>query len=765
MTDKMLIIKEAQKYLAKGQIDKAIAEWERLVNEAPDANAYNTIGDLYLRKGEKRSATDNFHKAANFFRAEGFSLKALALYKKIINIDPSDADSLAALGELSEAKGLITDAIKYYLSAADILSKDMKKDKFLHIYEKILALAPFNIPLRDKVAGLFLKEGLVSDAIREYLLIARLCDDREDLEQAKEYFSKVLDVHPDNKDALLGLSSVFEKTGDMEKAVRYAKKAVAAHPDNLESLERCARILGKIGAFDEALSCLSPAIELRPFDAEIRKLVGDIYLASGQRGKAWESYTSVVDAFVTDGKVQEAIDLAKGFRDIDPEGVGKLLLTLYRQNGDTEAVFAESLSIAEFLSGSGLRKEALSYYREALKIHPDDLQVKKRLAEQEIQMGIEGGAPDKERSSEDLLEDVEIFMNYGLFEDARAILEDLKTKEPDNADVHTRLKSVYLATEDREQAVTQCLILAELYGKTGEAEKREALLKEANEIRPGDPRLAEMVSPPGGEPAVAPDEFASSNFEDYSEEIAEAEFYGRQGLSQDALRIYQKLLNLFPDNEELRKKVASLQGDTLEPPLVGEGAAVDADEEFQFEEFTLPESDTLEAIESSEPQFDSDVLDIFTEFKKGLEKELEEEDFETHYNLGIAYKEMELLDDAIKEFQLSRKDHKYYVRSLVMLGICYMDKGLFPLAIDSFKTALAGIETRGDSYWGAKYDLGSAYEKNGNVQEAFAIFSEVYGWDSNFREVTEKLNRLKTIVGKAELPSPVKEKKDRVSYL
>jgi len=181
MTDKMLIIKEAQKYLAKGQIDKAIAEWERLVNEAPDANAYNTIGDLYLRKGEKRSATDNFHKAANFFRAEGFSLKALALYKKIINIDPSDADSLAALGELSEAKGLITDAIKYYLSAADILSKDMKKDKFLHIYEKILALAPFNIPLRDKVAGLFLKEGLVSDAIREYLLIARLCDDREDL--------------------------------------------------------------------------------------------------------------------------------------------------------------------------------------------------------------------------------------------------------------------------------------------------------------------------------------------------------------------------------------------------------------------------------------------------------------------------------------------------------------------------------------------------------------------------------------------------------
>ncbi len=56
MSDKTAIIKEAQKYLARGQIEKAIAEWDKLVKESPDANVYNTIGDLYLKKGDKNLA-------------------------------------------------------------------------------------------------------------------------------------------------------------------------------------------------------------------------------------------------------------------------------------------------------------------------------------------------------------------------------------------------------------------------------------------------------------------------------------------------------------------------------------------------------------------------------------------------------------------------------------------------------------------------------------------------------------------------------------
>ena len=86
MSDKASIMKEAQKYLARGQMDKAIAEWEKLAREYPEGNTFNTIGDLYLKKGERSIALDSFHKAATFFKQEGFALKALALYKKILNL-------------------------------------------------------------------------------------------------------------------------------------------------------------------------------------------------------------------------------------------------------------------------------------------------------------------------------------------------------------------------------------------------------------------------------------------------------------------------------------------------------------------------------------------------------------------------------------------------------------------------------------------------------------------------------------------------------
>jgi len=154
-------------------------------------------------------------------------------------------------------------------------------------------------------------------------------------------------------------------------------------------------------------------------------------------------------------------------------------------------------------------------------------------------------------------------------------------------------------------------------------------------------------------------------------------------------------------------------------------------------------------------------MDIFEEFKKGLEKAVEPEDIETHYNLGIAYKEMGLIDDAIREFQTSRNDPRFYVQSMTMLGICYMEKGLYPIAIKAFKEALDNIDTRDESYWGALYDLAAAHEKNGELARAFELYTDIYGWNSKFRDVGERLSQLKASMEK----EPQKEKKDRVSYL
>jgi tetratricopeptide (TPR) repeat protein len=753
--DKAVILREAQKYLSKGQIDKAIAELEKLIAETPDGNMYNAIGDLYLRKGNKVSSLGYFHKAAAFFREGGFSLKTLALYKKIINISPTDVDSLIGLGELSEEKGFITDAIRYYIAAGDILSKDRDKDRFLGIYEKILSLAPSNVHLREKVAGLFLKEGLTTHAIKEFLHIAGHRAKSGELEQARDYFMKVLSIHPDNKDAFSGLSSLSMEEGDLPRAVDYLRRAAEVHPDDTELLKRCALLFVQTGAHEEAISYLSRSIRLHPSDTTSHRLMGDIYLSKGERQKAWGSYKTAVELLAKENREKEAVELARQFKDLDPVEVGKTLIELLKRTNDTESVIEEMLSVAEALSGKG-SEEAVEYYIEALKLRPDDMQLKKRLAEIEMKMGIAPSIPPEEKTAEDLLTDADIFVKYGLYDDARSILEDLKVRDPGNVNVHTRLRTLYLNTEDREQAVTECLILAELYKRSGETDRREEAIREAFAINPEDPRLGERFGRPAKAAPPPSEEFEGADLDEYAEDVAEAEFYVRQGLSQDALRIYQRLLQIFPGNRELQGKISYLQSGVTEVPIDREDLTIEAGEKILIEE--PAETQLLQ-----EQQLDSDVLDIFEEFKKGLEKEIEAEDYETHYNLGIAYKEMGLIDDAIKEFQTSRNDTKYFVRSMSMLGICYMEKGLYPLAIESFKNALNNIDARDESYWGAKYDLATACERNGNIREAYDLYTEIYGWNSTYRQVNEKLAALNPVILKD--ASQQKEKKDRVSYL
>ncbi|MFA4919124.1 MAG: tetratricopeptide repeat protein [Thermodesulfovibrionales bacterium] len=755
MSDKSAIIKEAQKYLARGQIERAIGEWEKLVKEYPDGNAYNTVGDLYLKKGDRTDAVESFHKAASYFKQEGFALKALALYKKILNLIPNDATALYSLGELNEGKGLTTDAIKFYLAAADTLSKEGKKEKILEIYDRILALSPSNIPLRNKVAEIYARDGLMSEAAKQYLHVAGLYSDKEDMEKAIIFYRKVLDIQPVNKQAIIGTAVLNERIGNLAKAIEQMKEAITLFPEDAEILLRCAELHIMAEKFDEALGYLRQVVEIEPANIRARRLIGDIYIKQGDRGQAWAEYLPLLDEMILEEKYDDAINLLESFKDIDPLETGKRLVSLYRQINEQDRVVGELVSLGDIFSSKGMKKEALNCYREAFTLSPDNEPLRTKVIEYEKDIAKESITIEAEKPVDEAIMEADIYIRYGLFDNARDILEAFKTKEPDNVTLHLKLKSLYTETGNKEMAVTECIVLSDLYKETGEIEKKEQIIKDAYAIDPDDPRLAGLIPPSYEEPEVKQPE--GPFIEDYSEEISEAAFYARQGLLDEAREILERLQSLFPDNEDISQRLA-----TLGQMPVSE-VREDWPPEAAPKEAAMPE-EALEVEELTEPALDSDVLDIFNEFKKGLEKELEEEDYETHYNLGIAYKEMGLIDDAIREFQASRNDPKRFIHSSNMLGICYIEKGLYQLAVDVLITAIDTMEDRGESYWAMKYDLADAYEKNGNMKEALDTYTNVYGWNSKFRAVSERIEQLKTrMVDTTE--KKTKGRKDRVSYL
>jgi tetratricopeptide (TPR) repeat protein len=141
---------------------------------------------------------------------------------------------------------------------------------------------------------------------------------------------------------------------------------------------------------------------------------------------------------------------------------------------------------------------------------------------------------------------------------------------------------------------------------------------------------------------------------------------------------------------------------------------------------------------------DPGLVQIFEEFRRGVDQQLGSEDYDTRYNLGIAYKEMGLIDEAIAEFQLAAKDAQRLLECSSMLGLCFMEKGMPKLAVKWFEKGLKAPGRLEEEYNGLRYDLATAHEAAGESETALRVYSDLYGHDASFRDVTAKVRELKS---------------------
>jgi tetratricopeptide (TPR) repeat protein len=147
------------------------------------------------------------------------------------------------------------------------------------------------------------------------------------------------------------------------------------------------------------------------------------------------------------------------------------------------------------------------------------------------------------------------------------------------------------------------------------------------------------------------------------------------------------------------------------------------------------------------PAEEQSLDDIFQEFKRGIEQQTAKEEVDTHYNLGVAYKEMGLLDDAIGEFLMTPENEPKFVQSRYMLGLCYMEKGDYQNAVSAIRNALDHAESQGfhvANLIGMHFDLGLAYQCAGNTGSAADEFQLVVNEDPGYRDAAVRVKELQT---------------------
>ena len=214
------------------------------------------------------------------------------------------------------------------------------------------------------------------------------------------------------------------------------------------------------------------------------------------------------------------------------------------------------------------------------------------------------------------------------------------------------------------------------------------------------------------------------------------------GESASAQGAYQQVLQADPNNEVALAVLGSAP--TAQPvrevaaneDYVDLGAMILGDEPEKTTRFTV-------AYEEPSGDEEADFANMLAQFKEKVSENLDAGDVRAHHDLGTAYKEMGLLDEAISEFQSALRASPDHLPTYEMLGQTFMEVGQPEAAVNSLTRALGvghGIE---DELIGIYYYLGLAQEQVGNNESAVEFFHKVFALDINFADVTERLRKLR----------------------
>jgi len=156
---------------------------------------------------------------------------------------------------------------------------------------------------------------------------------------------------------------------------------------------------------------------------------------------------------------------------------------------------------------------------------------------------------------------------------------------------------------------------------------------------------------------------------------------------------------------------------------------------------TEPTKSTRMHVEDAKPTGDeqADFDEMLRRFKRGVAENVEAEDFEAHYDLGVAYKEMGLVDEAIAQFQKSLRGESHRVRSYEALGQCFVEQKQYPIAAALLQRATEVPASDDRQLVGVLYLLGFALEHLGRPAEALQYYLRVFAVDIEFRDIAARI--------------------------
>lgn len=299
------------------------------------------------------------------------------------------------------------------------------------------------------------------------------------------------------------------------------------------------------------------------------------------------------------------------------------------------------------------------------------------------------------------------------------------------------------------------------------------------------------------EPAAAPPDAGAECDRAMADDVAEAEFYLSQAMFEEARAVHRRMHARDPQHPSVGALAGRIERaetppdapapEASAPPEMPAPASPDAPGQEMLPRFSVasdtpPDAPAVFVNLGAELDQELDggeqaaaipppgpVVDgLLRELQKGVREQLDEKDYETHYNLGIAYKEMELYDEAIQEFRLTAQEPKRALECADLVGLCYLAKGQPEQAIQDLQSGLAVQGHPPDAYHAVRYDLGTAFEAVGDLPRALEQFEILHSEGARFLDIQTRMEALRARLPKPSAPPAQDEKprrKKKISFI
>jgi len=712
--DRLKIIEQAEKYVRLGKLKEAIQEYEKLIEDDPsDVSINNIVGDLYVRLGQTDRAIKAFERVANEYEKKSLYSQALAIIKKICRLNPSNPAYFIKMADLSARQGFIADAKQEYLRLAERFLREKNVEAAISMYEKAVKLDREDFDVRMKLAALYKLDGRSEKAVEELLEAVNYKLSQGQLDDAEKFLREIKKLSPEDNRADLKLALVLRLKGQGSKAIELVEAVLKKEANNLEAMTLLGNLYYEEGKLEAAKNMFIKILNTYPSNVNARYRLGRIQLAEGEVDRAFEYFEPLIENYLKKKREEKAVGLLGLILSVRRDYLPAMekMAEILRQKNDLARLEIIDRAIIEELRRIGEKSRMLSYYAELVKLRPSDQELAQEYREikKELMISDEGvkidtwaPSPEEEEEIQAGLAQAEVYQKEGLIRLARRVIEGLLLKFPNDSLLKQKLEELnqvrpaYSEDELIKKVEKTTIIETQTIKQTkGKPEP----VKEAKK-KTGFPLQDQILK----EDTISPvDLFADTGIIPIiSSDGREKKFYDLQ----DSIRTELNMLSAV----FLKQK----KGVTT--------------------------------------QFEKELSSIVADFKKGVKDKIPEEDYQIHLQLGLAFMEQNLIDEAIEEFNLASRDKNLTLECLTLVSHCYRLKGNLEEAEHWLNRAIKLVAPGSDQYFALMFDLGLIYEKAGEVEKALNIYREIQSWNPTYRSVSEKINRLSGMNGTSGAP-------------